>query len=91
MVLAGFLGSLPPYPQGWSDKSCDQSKMQAETDVLSFLKQNVERRIYEVTSRRKLYPTHPAVLEEVTKYFNLGLTHHQEFKRLGRNSPTHVW
>ena len=50
-----------------------------ETEILSFLKQNIIRKICEVAAALKLPKTHPLVCQTVSKYFNLGPSPHQLF------------
>ncbi len=53
-----------------------------ETELLSFLKQNIIRKICEVATALNLPYTHPVVCQRVSAYFNLGPEGHQIFDNL---------
>ncbi len=53
-----------------------------ETELLSFLKQNIIQKIYEVATALNLPYTHPVVCQRVSAYFNLGPEGHQIFDNL---------
>lgn len=78
--LVGLSGQ-PPCPiwsVTWSIKNgCWDRPSQLFQTKYEYLE-----KIYEVMARRTVDPTHSVVLEEVTKYFTLGPTHHQEFEHV---------
>ncbi len=53
-----------------------------EEEILSFLKQNIIRKICEVAAHFGLPHTHPVVTQTVSKHFNLGPAPHQLFDNL---------
>ncbi len=53
-----------------------------EEELLSFLKQNIIRKICEVIAQLGLPHTHPVVCQTVSKHFNLGPALHQLFDNL---------
>ncbi len=53
-----------------------------ETEILSFLRQNIIRKICEIAAQLGLPKTHPQVVQRVVQYFNLGPAPHQVFDRL---------
>ncbi len=53
-----------------------------EVDVLSFLHQNIARKLKIKSHRQGLPKTHPRVLRAVIQHFNLGPTSHRNFDRL---------
>ncbi len=55
---------------------------QEERDILSFLHQNVARRLAWEAHKQGLPQTHPRVLQAVRAHFNLGPTSHRAFNRL---------
>ncbi len=55
---------------------------QEERDILSFLRQNVARKLALEAHTQGLPQTHPRVLRAVIAHFNLGPTLHQGFNRL---------
>ena len=55
---------------------------QEECDILSFLHQNVARKLALEAHMQGLPQTHPRVLRVVRAHFNLGPTSHQGFDRL---------
>ncbi len=50
--------------------------------ILSFLRQNIVRKICEIAAQLGLPKTHPQVLQRVVQYFNLVPVPHQVFDRL---------
>ncbi len=55
---------------------------QEEHDILSFLCQNMARRLAWEAHKQGLPQTHPRVLQAVRAHFNLGPTSHRAFDRL---------
>ncbi len=53
-----------------------------ETELLSFLRQNVIRKICEESERQGLSKRHPRVIQAVMAYFNVGPVPHHIFNRL---------
>ncbi len=53
-----------------------------EIDLLSFLHQNIVRKLELEAHTQGLAKTHPRVLRVVIQYFNLGPTSHHNFDRL---------
>ncbi len=53
-----------------------------ELDLLSFLRQNVARKLEIEASRQVLPETHPRVCQAVVRYFNLGPAPNQNFDGL---------
>ncbi len=53
-----------------------------EEEILSFLRQNIIRKICEVSAELNLPKTYPVVCQTVSKYFNLGPAPHQIFDNL---------
>ncbi len=53
-----------------------------ETEILSFLWQNIIQKICEVAAALNLPKTHALVCQTVSKYFNLGPAPHQLFNNL---------
>ncbi len=53
-----------------------------ELDILSFLRQNIARKLA-IEAHHQGHPkTHPRVVQATMRYFNLGPTAHQNFDRL---------
>ncbi len=55
---------------------------QTEEELLSFLKQNIIRKLIEISSQWGLAPTNPQVTQAVSWYFNVGPAPHQVFDNL---------
>ncbi len=72
-----FCLSLSKMATGWMRPITFQ-----EIELLSFLKQNMIRKICEVADQLNLPKTHPIVCQTVSAYFNLGATGHQVFDNL---------
>ncbi len=53
-----------------------------ELDLLSFLRQNIARKLEIEALRQGLPKTHPRVCQAVVRYFNLGPAPNQNFDRL---------
>ncbi len=53
-----------------------------ELDLLSFLKQNITRKLEIEASKQGLPRTHPRVCQAVVRYFNLGPAPNQNFDQL---------
>ena len=53
-----------------------------ETEILSFLQQNIICKLCEEAQWQGLPKIHPRVVQAVVKYFNLGLAPHQIFDQL---------
>ncbi len=53
-----------------------------ETELLSFLCQNIVRHLYEEAARQGLSERDPRVVQAVVAYFNWGPAPHQIFDRL---------
>ena len=53
-----------------------------ETDVLSFLHQNIARKLEIESQTQGLAKTHPRVIRAVIQHFNLGPTLHRNFDHL---------
>ena len=53
-----------------------------ETELLSFLRQNIIRRLCEEAERQGLSERHPRVVQAVVAYFNRGPAPHHIFNRL---------
>ncbi len=53
-----------------------------ETELLSFLRQNIIRRLCEEAERQGLSERHPRVVQAVVAYFNHGPAPHHIFNRL---------
>ncbi len=53
-----------------------------ETELLSFLRQNIQRKLAEEAERQGLSKRHPRVMQAVVAYFSLGPLPHNIFNRL---------
>ncbi len=53
-----------------------------EIDILSFLHQNIARKLALEAHRQGRPKTHPGVVQATVAHFNLGPTSHQNFDRL---------
>ncbi len=55
---------------------------QTEEELLSFLKQNIIRKLIEISSQWDLAPMNPQVTQAVSRYFNVRPVPHQVFDNL---------
>ncbi len=83
----GWLFGWPPSPYGVGTmkRSHDQLVIKRDAqshDLLSFLKQNVIRKLLVDSHHWGLLPSHPEVVAIVIKDFNLGLQPHNRFANL---------
>ncbi len=53
-----------------------------ETELLSFLRQNIQRKLAEEAERQGLSKRHPQVVQAVVAYFSLGPLPHNIFNQL---------
>ncbi len=53
-----------------------------EVDILSFLRQNITRKLAIEAHQQGRPKTYPRVVQATVRYFNLGPTSHQNFDRL---------
>ncbi len=93
LLFCWKLPSIPP-PRGWSRDplwfwlslsnmaSAQRFITLEEVDVLSFLHQNIARKLEIESQRQGLPKTHPRVLRAVIQHFNLGPTSHRNFDHL---------